>query len=301
MADKDVWLITGCSSGLGKALAKHAYETGCPVVATARRPETLSYLPDDDKNVVKLGLDVTVADQIDQAVKTAVDRFGCLDVVVNNAAYGLTGDTEVIPDADARAQFETNFWGPVNVTKAALPVMREINPPGKGGLIMQISSVGGRVCFPGGAFYHASKFALEGFTDTVAKEMHPDWNIKFTVIELGAVLTNFVQNMTLPPRHPAYEDPSCGYNKIRAYMASAANTVQWSDPAVCARVLHELASNRNATTPPLRLALGADAWAAVKAELESITKENEAWKSVAESTSHEENAKAREFLLDHRQ
>ncbi|OCT45716.1 putative oxidoreductase [Cladophialophora carrionii] len=328
MSQKDVWLIsmlkksvTGCSSGLGKALAKHAYEMGCPVVATARRPETLSYLPDGDKNVLKLGLDVTVADQVDQVIKTAVDRFGCLDVVVNNAAYGLTGDTEVIPDADARAQLETNFWGPVNVTKAVLPVMREVNPHGKGGLVMQISSVGGRVCFPGGAFYHASKFALEGFTDTVAKEMHPDWNIKFTIIEpgvlegglspyqpldadgkaVGAVLTNFVQNMTLPPRHPAYEDPACGYNKIGAYMASMANTVQWSDPTVCARVLHELASNRNETKPPLRLALGADAWAAVKAELESITRENEAWKSVAESTSHAENAKARDFLLDHRQ
>jgi NAD(P)-dependent dehydrogenase (short-subunit alcohol dehydrogenase family) len=125
--------VTGCSSGLGKALAMHAYETGCPVVATARRPETLSYLPDDSKNVLKLGLDVTVADQIDQVIKKAVDRFGCLDVVVNNAAYGLTGDTEVIPDADARAQFETNFWGPVNVTKAALSVMRELNPLAKVG------------------------------------------------------------------------------------------------------------------------------------------------------------------------
>jgi NAD(P)-dependent dehydrogenase (short-subunit alcohol dehydrogenase family) len=178
--------------------------------------------------------------------------------------------------------------------------MREVNPPKKGGLFIQISSVGGRVCYPGGAFYHASKFALEAFTDTVAKEMHPDWNIKFTIIELGAVVSNFVQNMTLPPRHPAYEDPACGYNRIRAWMAASASVIQWSDPAVCARALHDLASNRNEISPPLRLALGADAWAAVKAELEDITKENEAWKTVAESTSHAENSLARDFLLSSR-
>lgn len=141
----------------------------------------LSYLPYDD-DVLKLALDVTAKDQIDSVIKTVVDRFSRLNAVVNNAAYGLTGDTEVIPDADARARFETNFWGPVNITKTISAIMRETNPSGKGGLVMQISSVGGRVCFPGGAFYHASKFALEGFTDTVAKEMHPDWNIKYTII-----------------------------------------------------------------------------------------------------------------------
>ncbi|KIX99469.1 uncharacterized protein Z520_05045 [Fonsecaea multimorphosa CBS 102226] len=298
MAENDVWLITGCSSGLGKALAEYSYKAGSVVVATARKPETLSYLP-DSPNVLKLGLDVTSKDQVAEVIQAAVDKFGGIDVVVNNAGYGVTGDTEVLPDADARAQLETNFWGAVNVTKAALPILREVNPPGKGGLIMQISSVGGRVCFAGGAYYHASKFALEGFTDSLAKEMHPDWNIKFTIIELGAVATNFPQNMVLPPRHPAYEDPACGYNALRAYLTSAANAVQWNDAAVSAQVLHELASRRNDTTPPLRLALGADSWAAVKAELEGIMREHESWRTVAESTSHAENARATEFLLKH--
>jgi NAD(P)-dependent dehydrogenase (short-subunit alcohol dehydrogenase family) len=195
---------------------------------------------------------------------------------------------------------DSNFWGAVNVTKAGLPIMREINPPGAGGLFMQISSVGGRVCLPGGSFYHCSKFALEAFTDALAKEMHPDWNIQFTIIELGAVLTNFVQNMSLAARHPAYKDPLCGYNAIHAYMQSAANREQWSDASLCAKVLYEVASQRNETRPPLRLALGADARAAVKSELEQITKENEAWKTVAESTSHTENLKARDFLLSAR-
>ncbi|KIW79537.1 hypothetical protein Z517_06149 [Fonsecaea pedrosoi CBS 271.37] len=296
IAEKDVWLITGCSSGLGKALAEYTYKAGSLVVATARKPETLSYLP-DTPNVLKLCLDVTSKEQVAQVVQATVDRFGCLDVVVNNAGYGVTGDTEVLPDADARAQFETNFWGAVNVTKAALPILREVNPPGKGGLFIQISSVGGRVCYAGSAYYHASKFALEGFTDALAKEMHPNWNIKFTMIELGAVATNFPQNMVLPPRHPAYEDPACGYNAVRAYLTSASNAVQWNDAAVCARVLHDLACKRNDITPPVRLALGADSWAVVKAELEGIMKEHETWKAVAESTSHAENQRATEFLL----
>lgn len=131
----------------------------------------------------------------------------------------------------------------------------------------------------------------------MAKEMHPDWNIKFTIIELGAVLTNFVGNMHLPPRHPAYADPGCGYNMVRAYMADQASTTQWNDAAVCARVLHELASCRNERPPPLRLALGADSWTLVRAELEDIMKEHEAWKTVAESTSHAENAQATEVLM----
>ncbi|OAP64609.1 hypothetical protein AYL99_00581 [Fonsecaea erecta] len=296
MAEHDVWLITGCSSGLGKALAEYAYKAGSAVVATARKPDTLSYLP-DSPNVLKLRLDVTSKDEVAEVIQATVDKFGHLDVVVNNAGYGVIGDTEVLPDADARAQLETNFWGAVNVTKAALPILREVNPPGKGGLFMQISSVGGRICLAGSAYYHASKFALEGFTDSVAKEMHPDWNIKFTIIELGAVETKFPQNMVLPPRHPAYEDPACGYNALRAYLTSPENAVQWCDASVCAQVLHELASNRNKTTPPLRLALGADSWAIVKHELESIMKEHEAWKTVAESTSHAENARVTDFLL----
>ena len=146
--------VTGCSSGIGAALAKHVYEAGNPLIATARKREALSYLP-DNPNVLQLRLDVTSQEQIDSAIKAAVEKFGRLDVVVNNAAYGLIGDTEIITNDDARAQVETNFWGAANVTKAALPILREINPPGKGGLFYQVSSVGGRVCFPGSAFYHA--------------------------------------------------------------------------------------------------------------------------------------------------
>lgn len=119
-------------------------------MATARKPDSLSYLPDGPK-VLKLALDVTSQDQVTEAINRTVGKFGRIDVVTNNAGYGLMGDTEALSDTDARAQVETNFWGAVNVTKAVLPVLREQ----RAGLVMQISSVGGRVCYPGGAYYHA--------------------------------------------------------------------------------------------------------------------------------------------------
>ena len=148
--------VTGCSSGLGAALARHVYQAGCPIVATARDPKTLSYLP-DSPTVLKLPLDVTSEQDVKNVMKLAVEKFGRVSVVVNNAGYGLSGDTEAIPDADARAQLETNFWGAANVTKAALPVFRETNKAfdRAGGLVIQISSMGGRLGFPGSAFYHA--------------------------------------------------------------------------------------------------------------------------------------------------
>lgn len=146
--------VSGCSSGVGAALAKQVYDAGCCIIATARKAETLSYLPDGPK-VLKLALDVTSKDQVTKVLATAVEKFGHLDVVVNNAGYGLIGDTEGLSDEDARAQLETNFWGATNVTKAALPILREVNAAGKGGLIIQMSSIGGRVAFPGSAFYEA--------------------------------------------------------------------------------------------------------------------------------------------------
>ncbi|EXJ91626.1 hypothetical protein A1O3_00176 [Capronia epimyces CBS 606.96] len=275
--EKDVWFITGCSSGIGAALAKHIYDAGCSIIATARKPDTLAYLP-DEPNVLKLALDITDPDQVAHVVKAGVERFGRLDVVVNNAGYGLTADSENVPDAEARAQLETNFWGAVSVTKAALPVLRETNPVGKGGLIIQISSVGGRVCFPG-------KFALEGYTEALAKEMHPDWNIKFLIIQLGSFKTKFADNIHLVARHPAYRDPKCGYNQLAAYFENQAESSKhWTDPAACAKVLYEVASTRNQSPLPVRLSLGADAHSLIQLELEKALREHEDWKSVARST-----------------
>ena len=127
--------------------------------------------------------------------------------------------------------------------------------------------------------------------------MHPAWNIRFAVNEIGAVVTKFVQNMALTPRYPAYEDPARGYNMLKEYLTNEASTVQLNDVSICARVLHKLASQGNEVSPSFRLALGADSWAAVQAELEIVLKEHEAWKTVAESSSRAENVQARDFVL----
>lgn len=151
------------------------------MVATARKVEAMSELA-DGPNVHKMALDVTAGSAaVAAAVEAAAARFGGrLDVVVNNAGYGLMGDTEATSDADARAQLDTNFWGAVDVVKRALGVMRDDNPRAaggrRGGVILNVSSMGGFIGYPGQAFYHASKFALEGFTESVAKELPLDWN-----------------------------------------------------------------------------------------------------------------------------
>lgn len=146
--------MTGCSSGLGKALASTIYNAGHHIVATARDVNSLSYLP-DGPTVLKLSLDVTSQESIAAAINDAVLKMNHIDVFINNAGYSLVGDTEAISDTDARLQLETNFWGPVHVTKEALRVFREVNPQGQGGTVLQISSMGGWWTAPGHSYYHA--------------------------------------------------------------------------------------------------------------------------------------------------
>lgn len=139
---------------MGRSLVSTVYEAGHRVVATARNVASLSYIP-DESNVLKLKLDVTSRADITNALSAAVERFGRVDVVVNNAGYAVMGDTESVPESDARLQMETLFWGPVFITQEAVRIFRETNPPNQGGTIIQISSIGGLITFPGSAFYHA--------------------------------------------------------------------------------------------------------------------------------------------------
>jgi len=151
--------VTGCSSGLGAALATCISKAGYRLVATARKTDSLAYLG-DSPDILKLQLDVTSPSGITSVVAATIERFGRLDVLINNAGYGLGGDFEATTDADARKQLETNFWGPVNLTKEALRVFREVNGEGEGGTVVQISSMGGYIGFPGQAFYHARLVSL---------------------------------------------------------------------------------------------------------------------------------------------
>jgi NAD(P)-dependent dehydrogenase (short-subunit alcohol dehydrogenase family) len=147
--------VTGCSSGIGQALATHIHSAGHNIVATARNVGALSYLPDGPE-VLKLALDVCSQASIDTAFEAIIKRFGRLDVVINNAGYESEGEAEGFPEEVARKQFETNFWGPVRITTESIRVFREVNAPGQGGTVVQISSLAGFATFPGHSFYHAT-------------------------------------------------------------------------------------------------------------------------------------------------
>ena len=151
------------------------------LIATARDPSSLSYLPDGNSNVLKLALDVTSVSSVNAAFTAAAKHFGenfHLDVVVNNAGYSLSGDTEAATEEEMHQEIETLFFGTARVTVRAFDVMRQAKDH-RGGLIFNISSLAGLVGLPGHAFYHAGKFAVEGWSESVAREMHPDWNSKF--------------------------------------------------------------------------------------------------------------------------
>ena len=145
----------------------------------------------ESPNVIKLALDVTSKSSVDAAIAAAVAKFGRLDIVVNNAGYTLAGDTENATEEQERQVFETLFWGVVRISKHAMRVMRDDNPKTgqQGGVVLNITSLGGFIGFPGTAFYHAGKFAVEGFTESVAKEMRPDWNSKSDSFLLSSSMT----------------------------------------------------------------------------------------------------------------
>ncbi|KAK9364577.1 putative oxidoreductase [Lipomyces kononenkoae] len=284
-----VWFITGCSSGFGKAIAQTVYNAGHHVVATARNVDALSYLPDESK-VLKLRLDVTSKDSIVKAIGTTVETFGRLDVVVNNAGYTVMGDTEVIPETEARLLHETLFWGPIFIMQEVVRVFREVNPQNRGGAVVNISSMGGSITVAGNSFYHAGKFALEGFTKSMAQEMKPEWNIRFMLVAPGGVRTNFAgtstSGMKMLPRHPAYDTPSHPLSQMLNYLNMPGIRDTWSDPEICARLLFDAVVGKYNNRPlPTRLLMGADAVQLVKQDLNKALQEIEAWRNESESCS----------------
>ncbi|KAI0865543.1 retinol dehydrogenase 8 [Xylaria cubensis] len=271
-----VWFITGCSSGIGAALATRlATQTSNRVVATARQVSALSYLPDDAPNVLKVALDVTSLEAIDAAFKKAVERFGRVDVVVNNAGYTVMGDTEAATAKEARDLFDTNFWGAVDVTKRALSVLRDENPKTgqQGGVILFVSSMGGFITTPGGAFYHASKFAMEGFAESVAKELDPAWNIHLSILEPGGTTTEYLGRSFkyMATRHPAYAAPHMSTNAMLGLLGNEELLKNFSSADDIARGMWELLTRGQSI--PIRVPLGEDAWDYVVAETDNVKKE----------------------------
>jgi NAD(P)-dependent dehydrogenase (short-subunit alcohol dehydrogenase family) len=295
-----VWFITGCSSGIGYALCEYlASKTRSRIVATARNPSSLSSLP-DGPNMLKLALDVTSEASVADALAASLKHFGRIDVAVNNAGFGVMGDTETVGLEKARGAMDTNFWGAVMVTQKLLPIFRDENGKtgAKGGLVMQITSMGGRLAFPGNTFYHASKFALEGFTEGLAKEVPADWNIHFLCVEPGGVKTKWISTSTsefdLVNRHPAYTDPQLPTNLILAYKDSAEATKNWAEAETVAEVMFGYVEKGGELG--LRLPLGSDSWGMQRMAVEEEGKRLDGVKEWSFKTSGEEQLKSLQFL-----
>ncbi|KAK2015911.1 NAD(P)-binding protein [Colletotrichum eremochloae] len=256
------WLITGCSSGIGKALSTLiANKPGHRLIATARNPSDLAYLPDDDANILKLPLDVTSAASVDGAFAAAKHHFGPgfhLDVVVNNAGYSLSGDTESATEEETHREMETLFFGTARVTTRAIENMRQ-SADHRGGVIFNISSLAGQCGFPGHAYYHAGKWAVEGWTESVAREVHPQWNINFCIPEPSGVKTNFEGHSkarTAP--HPAYAGADMPARVLEKYVEMGIKSGTLTEPAAIAEAIYSIASRGERI--PLRVPLGGPAW-----------------------------------------
>ncbi|KAI0773187.1 NAD-P-binding protein [Trametes elegans] len=274
-----VWLITGSSSGLGLDVVRCVLAKGDIAVATLRRPEVLADLVAQHpaERLLVLKLDVTIPSDITAAFAKAREAFGRVDVVVSNAGYTLLGEIEGTPDDAARAMFEVDFWGAAHILQEAVRFMREVNPPGRGGRIIQITSGTGISGFPGCGFYSAGKHAVEGLAETLAKEADSAWNIKITLIPLGGFVTKAVStSMVKLPPHPAYLKPGLPSTLSRQAVLAGTPDVK-GDTAKAAQALYRLSELQD---PPMHLVLGKDAIILARKQWETFSAEidqYEAW------------------------
>jgi NAD(P)-dependent dehydrogenase (short-subunit alcohol dehydrogenase family) len=271
------WFITGSSRGLGRELAEAVLEAGDQLVATARNPEQLADLVAQHPGRARaIALDVTNSAQADAAIAAAVDAFGRIDVVVNNAGYANIGAIEDFTEDDFRAQIETNLWGVINVTRAALPVLR----PQRSGHIIQISSVGGRIVSAGLGPYQTAKWAVEGFSGVLQQEVAP-LGIHVTIVEPGGLSTDWAgSSMTL---HDVRDDYAGTVGaRVRQMREGALHPL--GDPRKAAQAIVEISE---VADPPLRLLLGTDAYELARAGDREKAASDERWRELSVSTDHD--------------
>ena len=273
------WFITGASRGFGRALTEAALAAGDRVVATARRPEVLDDLAElHGDDVLAVPLDVTDSTAARQAFQAGVDRFGRLDVVVNNAGYANVAPIETGEDEDFRAQFETNFWGVYNVSKAAIGPLRRQG----GGLLVQFSSIGGRVGgSPGIASYQAAKFAVDGFTRVLAAETAP-FGIRTLVVEPSGFATDWAGSSMTIHDVPADYDDTVGImqRRVRANPAGPAG-----DPVRAAEIIVQVVKRESV---PSHLLLGVNAVEMGLAYSRRQLEQAEVWEQVSRSADYAE-------------
>ncbi|UOQ64905.1 SDR family NAD(P)-dependent oxidoreductase [Hymenobacter volaticus] len=273
----NVWFITGSSRGLGRSLTEAVLASGGQVAATARNPEQLAPLVAQyGSQILPLALDVNNSTQIKEAVAAAVARFGRLDVVVNNAGFGITGAAEAYTEEQVRTQLETNLYAPIAMTRAVLPYLRKQ----RSGRILQISSIGGRVGSAGITIYQAAKFGLSGFTEALAKEVAP-LGIYVTSVEPGGFRTDWAgASMSYAPTLEGYD-----LVNSRAEFFASGKFVPMGDPDKAAQVMLALVEH---PAPPVHLVLGSEAVAFLKHADATRQAEFEQWLPVSVSTDHDE-------------
>lgn len=276
MENKKVWFITGASKGLGLTLVKKLLSSGYNVAATSRSLNDLSNAVGEYDNFLPLSVDLMSEESVETAVRKTISKFGQLDIVVNNAGYGMIGALEELSDQESRENFDVNVFGSLNVIRKVLPQMRKQ----QSGHIFNISSIGGfSGNFPGFGIYCATKFAVAGFTESLAAEVQ-SFGIKATVVEPGYFRTEFLTagSLAVP------KQPIDAYKEVRDSQTAHQNDInnqQPGDPAKGADVIIAVAESENA---PLHLFLGHDAYHVANAKIADVQRDMEAWKVLATAT-----------------
>lgn len=274
MSDR-VWFITGCSSGFGRHLAEQVLESGERAVLSARNPAQIQDLAQRYGNkALALALDITNEAAIAKAVADAQTHFGQIDVLVNNAGYGYFSAIEEGEDAEIRRQFETNVFGLFSLTRHVLPGMRARRQ----GHVVNVSSIGGLMGFAATGYYHASKFAVEGFSESLAAEVGP-LGIKVTIVEPGRFRTDWAGRSVIESKI-VIDD----YAETAGARRKAAHAYSGSQPGDPKRGAAAIISAVNSDNPPLRLLLGSDAYQLALSKVDALRTNFEAWSELTQGT-----------------
>ncbi|WP_117209828.1 oxidoreductase [Allorhizocola rhizosphaerae] len=271
-----VWFVTGASRGLGAEIVRAALGRGHNVIAAARDTSAvLKAYPEEPAGLLAVTADVTRPEQLTAAVEAGLAQFGRIDVVVNNAGFGVVGAVEEISDSAARDQFDVNIFGVLNTLRATLPTLRAQ----RSGHVLNIGSMTGFATVPAMGLYGATKFALEGISEALRGELAP-LGVRVTIIEPGSFRTDFLNDSSLQVEPTSISDYAAGAGPVRQALV-ANNGRQPGDPVKAAKAIVDITE---VAEPPLRLTLGTDAVARIEAKLDLVRRELDQWRHVALST-----------------
>lgn len=279
MKQSNVWFVTGASKGLGLSLVKQLLRLGYNVAATSRNTSDLQKAVGSHDQFLPLSVELDNEASVGKAIEETVKKFGKIDVVVNNAGYGLTGSLEELSDAEARRNFDINVFGSLNVIRKAMPYLRSQ----KSGHIFNISSIGGFTgAFPGFGIYCATKFAVEGFTESLSEEIK-SFGVKATIVSPGYFRTSFLSPESLNvPQNEIAE-----YKEVRAVQTAHQQSINGNQAGDPEKAVAAIINVANAQNPPLHLFLGQDAYDLAYAKMDAVKQDLEAWKAVTISTAIE--------------